>query len=86
VILAQAELSQFICSFVAEMGLDGPGVMAGVRQRVAAPMAEHVGMDWECHAGARPPLSRLRQPHPRLIRVCKLDTGSVEHSSCRLGL
>jgi hypothetical protein len=36
---------------VTHAGLDGPSVVAGIHQRIAAAMAEHVGMDQEGHPG-----------------------------------
>jgi hypothetical protein len=35
-------------------GLDGPGVVPGVRQRITAAMPEHVAMDLETEASAFP--------------------------------
>jgi hypothetical protein len=39
---------------MAEPVLDGPGIVPGVRQCVAAAMAEHVGVDREGEARALP--------------------------------
>src|SRR5262249_44401692 len=61
---------------VPEPGLQRPGVVAGVGQRVAATVAQHVRMDREWHAGA---LAEARKQCPEALGRHRAAALAREH-------